>query len=180
MSELTDETLIRRAQNGDVNAVGALYDRHRQRIFRYVRARVYNTHLAQDLTGEIFLKMVANLPHYREMGVPFSAWLYRIAHNYIINSLQKDKTHQHVPIVYANNVSRRQDNPALVVEQQLQLEGIRQGLEQIDETQCEVVILRFLVGLSLKETAATLEKSVSAVKSLQHRGILTLQAILQE
>lgn len=178
MQELSDKTLVERAQNGDERAVGELYDRHRTRIFRYVRARVYDTLLAQDLTGEIFLRMVANLPNYRVMEAPFTAWLYRIAHNYVINYSQKENRRQLVPVAYANNVSRRQDNPAVIIERQLELEWIQQGLERIDETQREVLILRFLVGLSLKEVAQTLDKTVAAVKSLQHRGVLALQVAL--
>lgn len=175
MQEIDDMELVKRAQAGDIAAVGELYDRHRTKIFRYIRSKVFNAHLAQDLTGDVFLRMVDHLPEFRPMGVPFSAWLYQIARNLIIQHGQKENKSQIVSLVHANNVSRNKDNPALVVERKVEMEWVLQGLEKIDEFQREVIILRFIVGLSLKETAEMLNKTIAAVKSLQHRGILALQ-----
>ena len=181
MLELSDAELVEHAQNGNLDAVGQLYDRHRTRIFRYVRSRIYNTQLAQDLTGEIFLQMVTHLPGYRVTAVPFSAWLYRIAHNHIINHAgRKENRYQYVPLLYASDViSQKEDNPARIVEQKLQLEEVQQALERIDEIQREVIVLRFLLDFSLKEVALVLGKTVAAVKSLQHRGLLALEVAMK-
>ena len=105
--------------------------------------------------------------------------MYRIAQNLIIKQGQKASKHPAVPLVFADNVSQNGNNPALVVERQLEMEWIWEGLEHLDENQREVIILRFIAGLSLKETAEALEKTVAAVKTLQHRGILALQATLK-
>ncbi len=180
MHDLSDAELVERAQSGDLEAVGLLYDRHRARIFRYVRARIYDTHLAQDLTGEVFLQMVAHLADYRVTAVPFSAWLYRIAHNHVVNHIgRKETQYQHVPLVLAGHLSHKEDNPAQVVERRLTLEAIQQALERIDEIQREVIILRFWLGYSLKEVAAMLDKTVAAVKSHQHRGLLALEVAMK-
>ena len=180
MLEPSDAELVEHAQNGDLDAVGQLYDRHRTRIFRYVRSRIYNTQLAQDLTGEIFVQMVTHLPRYRVTAVPFSAWLYRVAHNHIINHAgRKENRYQYVPLVFAGDVSRKEDNPARIVEQKLQLEAVQQALERIDEIQREVIILRFLLDFSLKEVADVMGKTVAAVKSIQHRGLLALEVAMK-
>jgi RNA polymerase sigma-70 factor (ECF subfamily) len=180
MHDLSDAELVERAQNGAPEAVGLLYDRHHTRIFRYLRARIYDTHLAQDLTGEVFLQMVAHLPDYRSTGVPFSAWLYRIAHNHLVNHIgRKENQYQHVPLVWVGSLGHKDDNPAQVVERQLALEEVQQALERIDETQREVIILRFWLGYSLKEVAALLDKTVAAVKSQQYRGLLALEVAMK-
>jgi RNA polymerase sigma-70 factor, ECF subfamily len=176
MHDFSDAELVERAQSGDPEAIGLLYDRHHTRIFRYVRARIFDTHLAQDLTGEVFLQMVAHLADYRVTAVPFSAWLYRIAHNHVVNHIgRKENQFQHLPLVYAGNLSRKEENPARLVEEQMVLEAVQQALERIDEIQREVIILRFWLGYSLKEVADMLDKTVAAVKAHQHRGLLALE-----
>lgn len=178
MQELDDMELVKRAQAGNAAAVGELYDRHQPRIFRYIRFKVAHTQVAQDLTGEVFLRMVDHLSSFEPRGVPFSAWLYRIATNLIIQEGQRESKQPLVPLVYANHISQNHDNPTQVVERRLENEWLWQGLDKIDENQREIIILRFVVGLSLKETAGTLNRTVAAVKTLQHRGILALQAAL--
>lgn len=178
MHHLSDAALAQRAQDGHVEAVGELYDRHQARIYRYVRSRIYDSHLAQDLTGEIFLRMVTNIHRYRDMGVPFSAWLFKIARNHLINHRQKAQLENTVPLIYGNFQNSPEHNPAIVVEQRLELEQLLLALEQIDETQKEVLVLRFLVGLKLKEVADSLDKTVAAVKAIQHRGLRALRGIM--
>jgi RNA polymerase sigma-70 factor (ECF subfamily) len=176
MHHLSDAALVRLAQDGQVEAVGQLYDRHQERIYRYVRARIYDNQSAQDLTGEVFLKMVANIQRYQERGAPFSAWLYRIAHNHLINHNHQDRNDRLVPVEQAEYVPLMGNNPAVVVEKQQLEQELLLALERIDPLQREVVVLRFLVGLSLQETATTLDKSVAAIKSTQHRGLKALRA----
>ena len=179
MPELSDNALVRLVQNGDRQAMADLYQRHRPAIFRYVRSMVYDQQLAQDLTGEIFLRMVAHLPDYQLTGAPFSAWLFRIARNYTISYGKKESRLPLVALSEANRRIRPEDTPAVLVERQIELERILESLDQIDENQREVVILRFLVGLPLKEVAHILDKTVGAVKTLQHRGILALRLALK-
>lgn len=178
MTDSNDTTLVNEAQNGNINAVGKLYDRYQPRIYKYIRARVYDHHKAQDLTGEVFLLMIKHLPGYREMGVPFSAWLYRIAHNLLVNHIQKETQTEWVPISFAENHHHHSGNPSVVVEQQLALEGLFHALKKLEDVQREVIILRFLADLSLKEVAHIVDKTVAAVKAIQHRGLLALKNAL--
>ena len=174
-----DEQLVQQIQKGSGEAMSILYRRHRPAILRYTQARVYDWQEAQDLTGEIFLRMVAHLPQYQNTGAPFTAWLFRIAHNMIITHRQKESRIPLVAISHADNSSRPEDNPALLVENEIEMDWVWRGLQQLDEVQRDVIILRFLIGLSLQEAAHALDKSVGAIKTLQHRGILALRVALQ-
>lgn len=175
-----DADLVKRAQGGNVNAFGELYDRHHRRIFRYVWGRVRDEGLAEDLTGEVFARMVASLPGYRLTGVPFRVWLYRIAHNLVVDHYRKEGRYTFVPLYHAEGLSMEKSDPVSIVERQLTVEQVRGALEKIDPSQQEVVVLRFLAGLSLKEVSLILNKTVAAVKSLQHRGLTALRVALKQ
>lgn len=178
--EISEAILVERAQQGDSHALGTLYDRYQSPIFRYVRVRVQDRQLAQDLTGEVFLRMVEHLSKYRVMeGVPFSAWLYRLTHNHLINYFRKNNSWIQQPLELVEELIESEDNPALLAERRAELRRVRQALEKIDANQREVVVLRFLLGMSINEVAAALDKSIPAVKTLQHRGILAIQAALK-
>jgi RNA polymerase sigma-70 factor (ECF subfamily) len=179
MHQLSDIDLVLKAQAGESSAIAILYDRHHLRIYKYVRARLYDTQTAHDVTGEIFLRMVANIQSYKPMDVPFTAWLYRIAHNYLVNHIQKEQQAQRFyqqKQMFSGN--HAQANPQLVVEEKIESEAILAVLNALEETQRDVLILRFIVGLSLQEVADSLDKTVAAVKSVQHRGLKAMKALL--
>jgi RNA polymerase sigma-70 factor (ECF subfamily) len=163
-----------------VDAIGELYDRHNESIFRYLWSRVYDDDWADDLTGEVFTRMVAKLPDYRVTGVPFRAWLYRIAHNLVVDHHRKEGNRVILPLQQAEDLREDGNNPVAIVERQLTLERVRDALVQLDPSQQQVVVLRFLLGLPLREVALILQKSVAAVKSLQYRGLVTLRAELKQ
>lgn len=180
MLDLSDSDLVKRAKKGNVKAVGELYDRHHEPIFRYVRSRVSDQAIAEDLTGEIFIRMVDNLSGYRNTNVPFQAWLYRIAHNLVVDHYRKENGRSFVPLYHAEGMNGKEDNPDSMVEQRLTIEKVRQALDKIDPTQREVVELRFLAGLSLKEVASALDRTVASVKTLQHRGLKALRVAMKQ
>ena len=161
-------------------AVGELYDRHHTRIFRYLWSRLRDPHLAEDLTGEVFARMVRDMRKYQSRGVPFQSWLYRIAHNLAVDHQRASSRREVVPLYYAEGLAAQEHDLTAQVEQRLTFERVVVALNVLDPIQQEVVVLRFLVGLSLREVAATLDKSVAAVKSLQHRGLVALRLALQE
>jgi RNA polymerase sigma-70 factor (ECF subfamily) len=178
--DTSDADLVKSAQGGDVSAIGELYDRHHEHIFRYVCSHVRDSRSAEDLTGEIFTRMVTSLPNYRPRGVPFRAWLYRIAHNLVVDHYRQQGKHDLVPLCHAETRSEQDDDPGSIVEQRLTVERVKHAMARLDPSQREVVLLRFLAGLSLREVALTLDKTVAAVKSLQHRGLLALRLALQQ
>ena len=178
MPELNDVVLVEQAQRGDVNAVGQLYDRHQERIFRYLLVRLRDKELAEDLTGEVFIRMMTHLKKYHQQGLPFQAWLFRIAHNLQIDHHRKSSKQSLLPLDRAERVRAGRGDPDAVVERQLTMEQVQLALNEIDPAQQEVVVLRFIVGLKLNEVAATLDKSLAAVKALQHRGLKALRLSL--
>ena len=149
----SDAQLVQLIQQGNGEAMSILYRRHQPAILRYAQARVHDWQQAQDITGEIFLRVVAHLPQYQTTGAPFTAWLFRIAHNTLISQRQKENRIPLAPINHANDSSRPEDNPALFVENEMEMDWVWRGLQQIDETQRDVIVLRFLISLSLQETA---------------------------
>src|SRR5574341_188145 len=174
----SDQELVLRAQSGDVEAVGELYDRHNGDIYRYVLARSGDPQLAEDLTGEVFMRMLTRLHRFRlRQNTPFRAWLYEISRNLLIDYYRKEKV--------ISELHQAEDAPADIgdvagsVERALTLEKIHHMLAQLDQAQAEVLTLRFIAGLSLKEVAHTLDKSTAAVKALQHRGLSALRGALE-
>ena len=172
--------LVARAQGGDVDAIGALYDQHHESIFRYVWLRVGDRHLAEDLTGDVFMRMLAALPGYRSMGLPFRAWLYRIAHNLLVDHFRKVGDREPLPLDVVEHTEAGEDDLASTVERNLLAERLHRALSKLDPSYREVVVLRFISGLSLREVALATDKTEAAVKSLQHRGLAALRLALNQ
>lgn len=175
MPDTTDRELVQRFQQGDPEALGELYDRYQPGLFKFIRVRVDSQQVAEDLTGEVFASVIAHLPgssirHFR-------AWLFRIARNQLTDYF---RARGHTPMTTMDDleIPAADDRPAVLVEQGLLLEQVRRALSGLESTQRDVVILRFLVGLSLKEVAEVLDKSVGAIKALQHRGLDNLRQLL--
>lgn len=167
--------LIQRAQNGESKAVGELYVQHHEQIFRYIWSKVGDANLAEDLTGEVFMRMVSRISTYRPAGVPFQAWLYRIARNLIIDYIRKTSSSTVIPF---DNMAQMQESgasPPSLVESKITVEKLQFALGKIEHEQAEVIRLRFLVGLQVNEVAERLQKTPAAVKALQHRGLAALR-----
>lgn len=180
MSDPSGSGLILLAQRGDVDAIGALYDQHHQALFRYIWLRVGERTLAEDLTGDVFVRMLAALPRYQPSLVSFRAWLYRIAHNLVVDHYRKGGDRNSVPLQQAENKSAEGETPLALFEQELTVERLRRALEALEQTQRDVVTLRFLSGLSLQETAEVMGKTEAAIKALQHRSLAALRSALAE
>lgn len=168
--------LIQRAQRGDQAAIAALYEAHAQKIYRYVVYRVPTVHDAEDLTAEVFVRMVEGLPTYRITEAPFEAWLYRIAAARIADWYRRHKRHPQVELTETLKTSDPQPEDNILREQEI--DTLREAVQQLNEEQQSVLILRFVERRSHEETAEIMGKSVSAVKSIQHRALTRLASIL--
>jgi len=175
----SDTDLVQRARQGSKDAIGKLYDQHQEHIFRFVWSRVGDRQLAEDITGETFTRMVTHLADYQPTAVPFSAWLYQIARNLIIDAHRRQNGRFPQPLEEAQLVAGNQEGPDMMVDQKLTIEKIQAALEKLDPQQREAVTLRFLAGLSLREAAETMDCSIGALKSLQHRGLKALRVALK-
>lgn len=168
--------LIHRAQNGDQEAVSTLYRAYVQSIYRYVIARVRNPADAEDITAEVFIGMVKGLPSYQITGAPFAAWLYRIAASRVADYYRSP---QRAPM--AELTEALPDDVTHPEEQVLQsqsFESLRDALRQLSDEHQTILILRFVERRSHEEVAAILGKTMTAVKSAQHRALTQLTEIL--
>lgn len=184
MQNISDVELITRAKNkhGDpasgAEAIGELYDRYQESVFRYICSRVSDQQLAEDLTGEVFTRMVINLPKYHHIGAPFLAWLYRIARNLVIDHHRNQNARDDLSIDQVENIRTSEKGPALVVENQIFIEQIRSAIQELKPYKQDVLILRFIMGFSLREVASLLDKTTSSIKVTQHRALKEVRTIL--
>jgi RNA polymerase sigma-70 factor (ECF subfamily) len=172
----TDEKLIARAQRGDTAAFGDLYERYLTTIFRYVFYRVGERTEAEDLTETVFLKAWEALGRYRVREVPFRAWLYRIAHNTLIDCYRTTK--ETVPLDEQCELPDPADQPDELFDLQESRAAVTQALQNLPPDYQHVLTLRFISGLSHAETSQVLGRSEKAVRVLQHRALNALRKIL--
>ena len=164
------EQLVARAQEGDRDALEELYLEHFDRIYSYLHMTVGNRHDAEDLTTQTFLKMLESIGKFRWGTAPFSAWLFRIAHNLAIDHFRARRRWQpeeEVPEP-AGQIQSSAEEEALKV---LSTENMFDLIEQLSDEQRQVLILKFVFDFSNLEAAAVLDKTEGAVKSLQHRAL---------
>lgn len=177
-NETAEEQLIKRAQHGDAAAFGTLYEQQLAAIYRYVFYRVGNVAEAEDLTETVFLRAWEALEHYRRRDVPFSAWLYRIAHNAIIDRYRSD--HEMVSYEEQTDLHDEADGPEEWVSEVETTEVLIKALAQLPPDHQQVLVLRFINGLNHAETSHVLGRSEDAVRVLQHRALKALRVILQQ
>lgn len=175
-----DLKLVQQAQAGNTEAVGALFDKHYRAMFHYFYARVRQRQPAEDLAGELFTRMVLHLPTFQPTGVPFRAWLFRIAYNLTMDHFRVENGKPVESLEVAMTQTQPEQNPVRQVERQMTSDTLLETLETLVPEQRQVIILRFLVGLSLQETADVMERTLSAVKATQHRGLKIMRATLAQ
>lgn len=168
--------LVRRAQKGEPEAFEELYEAHFNKIYRYIMLRVRNQEEAEDLTQQVFLKSWESIGSYKWKGVPFSSWLFRIAHNQVVDHQRKMNKERSLPLEEAETKSG--DDPVKQTEQKMKLEQLAKACEQLTDAQQEVISLRFAGGLSVAETAKAVNRSEGAVKVMQHDALVKLRKIL--
>ena len=169
--------LVRLAQAGDTSAFGALYEEHAPAIHRFLRRRMDGPdEVVEDLTAEVFVKVYEKLERYEERGLPFTAWLYRIARNHLIDHLRRWPRVATSSLAKAGEVPEQASQRATA--RVLDLRVLEPALARLPVEQRRTVELRFLHGLSVAETAALMDRSDEAVKKLQARGLVNLRRLL--
>lgn len=173
MDDRTDERdVITRAQAGDKGAISDLYKAYSDAIFQYISYRVESSAAAEDLTGEVFLRMVRGLNTYEDRGLPFGAWLFRIAAN-LVN--EHYRQHKQMRVSALTDDERSDDtDPFERLAQQEEREQLTKALHALPVEYQDILILRFMQNLSHTEVAAILSKSETAVRALQHRALKAL------
>lgn len=172
------DVTIARAKAGEQAAAGKLYECYYERIFRYLTYRVGDVHTAEDLTEEVFLRMMRALPGYRQQQGTFQAWLFQIARNLAIDHQRRSSRRQLLPLT--NRLQSRAESPEALAASSLNADLLRRALQQLTEAQMEVVILRVVAEMPIAEVAEALGRSENAVKGLQRRGLEALKDVLAE
>jgi len=171
-----EESLVRRAQQHDQAAFAQLYEANFNKIYRYVALRIGNETEAEDVTQQVFINALKSISSFRWKGIPFSAWLFRIAHNQVVDYLRK-KTRQATAPLDESLVSH-DDNLQLATERKLDIEQLVSATRHLTQAQREVISLRFAGELPIAQVAKVMGKSQGAIKALQHSAIVALRKAL--
>ncbi|MFC1993702.1 sigma-70 family RNA polymerase sigma factor [Chloroflexota bacterium] len=173
-----EKDLVRQAQSGNADAFAEIYEEYFDKVYRYTFYRVANRTEAEDLTQQVFLKAIQSISSFKWRGVPFSAWIFRIARNQVIDyqrKASKMKTSTLDPEITASG-----SDPASIAERSMDIRWVNNAMTNLSQLQQEALSLRFAGELSTAETAKVMDKSEGAVKALQHSALATLRKILHE
>lgn len=172
-----EESLVQRAQKQDNAAFSQLYEAYFDRIYRYVLMRVQNEAESEDITQQVFIKMLHSISSYKNQGVPFSSWLYRIAHNQVVDFLRQKNKKSTVDIE-GLQLPYLGDDPQYMMEKQVDIEELLKATKKLTAAQQEVLSLRFANELPIAECAQIMGKSEGAIKALQHSAVQALKKAL--
>lgn len=177
------ELLSRAQQDGDPDAFDGLYQLYGDRVFRYLVARLSNTDTAEEVTSQVFLRLLEKIGLYtiapKDNVAIFSAWLYRMAYNKMVDFLRKQKRSTNIEL---DKLEQFPDTTRYTesVEFRFDFELLLQKLQLLNEQQRQVILLRFIEGLNIAETAQVMQKSEGAIKALQHRSLENLKRFVQK
>lgn len=171
---LDEDELVERAKT-DPEAFGELYERYVMRIYNYIYYRTGNHHDAEDVTARVFQRALQHIPNYVNRGLPFSAWLYRIAHNLVVNWHRDRGRRKVVPLDDLPLGSLRTDAPEGVTESREECDMLLASVHTLPDDRQQLLILKFVERLSNAEIGQIMGRSEGAVKSLYHRTLLALR-----
>ena len=175
-------TLIREAQGGDPQASDRLYNLYADKIFRYLYVRLNQREVAEDLTADVFVRMLRELPRYRINATrpvaAFSAWLYRIAGNLLTDYYRRQRHRRHLDIADHTEMSGDEAGPFQHASEAEDRQTLWEALSQLGKEQQQVVLYRFAERLSVRDIAIVMGKTEGAVKALQHRALESLRRIM--
>ena len=170
--------LVARGQQGDRDALEELYLIHFDRIYSYLHVSVGNRHDAEDLTTQTFLKMLEKIGTFKWRSAPFSAWLFRIAHNLAMDHFRARRRWQPEEEV-PEPPGEEEPSAELTAMQTIGRESMLKLIGRLSPEQQQVLTLKFVFNLPNAEVAAIFDKSEGAIKSLQHRALVSLQMQIQ-
>lgn len=176
MSNNDEQQLLQAAKAGDKAAFAQLYEQNVKQVYSYVRQRVSEESLAEDITSDVFVRAIETLDRYEKRGVPFLGWLYHIAHGLVVDHYRRqerrgtDQTLEDTLLI-ANH------NPEREAFTNIRDEDLMAMLQQLTEDQQQVLMLRFIKGYNLSETAELMGKKPNAIKALQFRAVRALSKL---
>lgn len=172
-----ENKLIEQAIRGRSSAFGSLYDYYQPKIYRFVLVKVSRREDAEDLTHQVFLSAFENIGGYRDLGYPFGSWLYRIARNQVTDFYRSQKKSVDIeavnPEYFAVPASAQFD-----VASKMEMEKVMLALEKMRAEYQDVIVMRFIEDMAVKDVAKAMDKTEGAIKVLQHRAIKELKKYL--
>ena len=172
-----EESLVRQAKERDEAALTQLYEGNFDKIYRYIVLKIGDRTEAEDMTQQVFLKAFKSISGYQSKGSPFSSWLFRIAHNQIVDYWRKKSKRPTVPLE-ETLVGSSDSNPDSDVERKMEIEKLVVATRGLTEMQREVISLRFAGGLPVAQVAKLMGKSEGAIKALQHSAVVSLRRMM--
>jgi RNA polymerase sigma-70 factor (ECF subfamily) len=173
--ELDVDALVERSRHGDAEAFGALYDGFQPQILRYLVHRVRDRETAEDLTQQVFLKAWQAVPRYQQRGVPFQAWLYRMAHNQMVDY---HRTRRPTAGLEGVDPPEEAEAEARVLRGEL-LDRLQGAMDRLTEDHRQVLVLRFLMEKSAAEIGEIMDRREGTVRGLQFRALRALRAEIE-
>lgn len=173
--ELSDKEVLARASQGDKEAFGVLYKRYVGRIHNYVYYRTGNQFDAEDITARVFFRAMRHIGNYQDRGLPFSAWLYRIAHNLVANWHRDNSRKKEIPLDDSFNVRYKGEHPEGVVVKNEEEENLLLLIRKLPPDRQQLIILKFVEHLPNAEIGLIMGRTEGAIKSLYHRTLLALR-----
>jgi len=170
----SDRLIVDAARAGDEKALSELYELYFPRVYRYILARTGNQYDAEDLAEEVFMRVLEAIDRFQWREAPFSAWLFRIAHNALISQRRKDSARgRSAPL--SDGLAVKSAGPDELVANRLVLNDVMAAAQRLPEAQRQVIAFRFAAGLSVAETARAMGKGEGNVKVIQHKAIAKLR-----
>jgi RNA polymerase sigma-70 factor (ECF subfamily) len=172
---IEDDVALARASQGDVEAFGLLYERYVGRIYNYIYYRTGNISDAEDLTARVFYRAMRHIGNYNDRGLPFSAWLYRIAHNLLANWHRDNSRSKEVPLDESLIGKPEADHPEIELLQSEEREYLLNVIHYLPPDRQQLIILKFVEHLSNAEIGQIMGRTEGAIKSLYHRTLISLR-----
>ena len=176
--DLDDTELVQLAKE-DKEAFGELYERYMPKIYNYIYYRTSNQHDAEDLTAKVFFRAMSHIGNYVDKGVPFQAWLYRIAHNLVANWHRDQGRRKVIPLDDYVVHSLKSEAPDRQAEDSEEQEKLMEAIHRLPEERQQLLLLKFINQLSNAEIGEIMDRTEGAIKSLYHRTLLSLRDELQ-
>jgi RNA polymerase sigma-70 factor (ECF subfamily) len=179
VQEINDEMALIQSAQGDRQAFGLLYERYVGRIYNYVYYRTGNQHDAEDLTARVFFRALHHIGNYQQRGLPFSAWLYRIAHNLVANWHRDRGRRPEISLDECLWIHQPGEHPEKTLLQTEESEHLLKVIRKLPSDRQQLLLLKFVEHLSNAEIGQIMGRTEGAVKSLYHRTLLALRDELE-
>ena len=170
--------IVRRAQGFDEDALKSLYETYYPKIYSYAFLQMGDVHAAEDLASDVMLKMLESIKSYKLRGLPFGAWVFRIARNRLIDLHRRRRRRGEIDL--SESIASVLASPQALAERAIERGQIQVALRHLTDEQRQVIVLKFMEGFDNRSIGKIMGRSEGAIKSLQHRALGSLRRVLYE